>query len=172
MFWKLLQKWTALVFHRSMGHVAAKLCRQRRCDRSSPRLATLVRPYMGRASAKNGVGDKQDRSGTRDAGETRLAYFWLRLLSNWTFRSWQYHCHLRLCYPGMHLQKKHNGANIFPVALFIRKLLAGISKPTTRSLTFGNLWSLNYWLTLGQIWRNCCDRKFQGLCAVFFRNRS
>ena len=34
---------------------------------------------------------------------------------------------------------------IFPVAMFVRKLLAGISKPTIKSLAFADLWSLNRW---------------------------
>ena len=39
----------------------------------------------------------------------------------------------------MTLQKKHNVVNIFPVTIFVRKLLAGISIPKIKSLTFLNL---------------------------------
>ena len=40
----------------------------------------------------------------------------------------------------MHLQKKNNGVNIFPVAMLVRKLLVEISKPTIRSFDLMSMW--------------------------------
>ena len=62
---------------------------------------------------------------------------------------------------GAPLQKKHDGVNIFPVAMFVRKLLAGTLKPRIQFLTSGDRWSLCRSLTLGQIWEKYCDKKIK-----------
>ena len=41
------------------------------------------------------------------------------------------------------MQKKRNEVNSFTVPMFVRKLSADISKPRIKSLTFGDLCSLN-----------------------------
>ena len=64
---------------------------------------------------------------------------------------------------GAPLQKKHDGVNIFPVAMFVRKLLAGTLKPRIQFLTSGDRWSLCRSLTLGQIWEKYCDKKLRAI---------